>query len=140
MGKIFLAVIILICICLTIALLQSREELFGLYNELPDNDADLNSLDEELDKNTDEYEGSSDWIVFKEDGLCGYMDKNQEIKIPPQFDGAYPFSEGLASVYMHNRLPDSDTDSWFGFIDTSGEFVIQAFTTGRAVLVKALQW
>jgi len=124
-----------------IALLQGMEEVSTPYDGITENDVDLSSEAEETDKNTDEYEGSSDWIVFEEDGLCGYMDKNQNIKIPPQFDGAYPFTEGLACVYMYNKLPDSETDRLYGFINTSGEFVIpciydgaDSFSEGLAVV------
>jgi len=128
--RLIFILIILICICLAIALLQGMEEVLTPYDGIMENDVDLTSEAKEMDNNTDEYKGSSDWIVFKEDGLYGYMDKNQNIMIPPQFDGAYPFSEGLASVYMHDMLPDCETDCWYGFIDTSGEFVIPCIYDG----------
>jgi len=49
------------------------------------------------------------------DGEGGYVDKNGEIVIPFDFDTAYPFSEGLASVRMGDK---------FGYIDHTGEIVI----------------
>jgi hypothetical protein len=49
------------------------------------------------------------------DSEAGYVDKNGEIVIPFDFDTAYPFSEGLASVRMGDK---------FGYIDHTGEIVI----------------
>ncbi|WP_237044140.1 WG repeat-containing protein [Aquipseudomonas alcaligenes] len=48
--------------------------------------------------------------------LCGYIEKNsREERIPPQFEVAHPFSEGLAAVRIEGR---------YGFIDTTGKVVI----------------
>ena len=46
----------------------------------------------------------------------GYIDKNGKVVIEPQFDYAYPFSEGLAHV---------NKDAKYGFIDKSGKVVIE---------------
>ncbi|PJD98885.1 MAG: hypothetical protein CK427_16610 [Leptospira sp.] len=46
----------------------------------------------------------------------GFIDKNRKFVIQPQFDLAYNFSEGFASVSMNNK---------WGFIDKTGKFVIQ---------------
>jgi hypothetical protein len=67
-------------------------------------------------------------------GLCRYIHTNtrQEL-IPPRFENAMPFSEGLAGVRLNGR---------FGYIDRRGEFVIQPqfdrggeFYQGRAEIV-----
>lgn len=49
------------------------------------------------------------------DGKHGFMDRSGKTVITPQFDGAQPFSEGLAPVQVGSR---------FGFINTKGEMVI----------------
>lgn len=48
--------------------------------------------------------------------LCGYLDFNGAWVIPPQFDMAFPFSEGLAEVRADDR-------QW-GYINRQGEQVI----------------
>lgn len=49
------------------------------------------------------------------DGKWGYVDAAGNVAIPPRFDGAEPFSEGLASVRLGARL---------GYVDSSGAFVL----------------
>ncbi|MBK8724336.1 MAG: WG repeat-containing protein [Saprospiraceae bacterium] len=46
----------------------------------------------------------------------GYIDSTGKIKIQPQFDFAYEFSEGLANVR---------SNGYYGFIDSTGKFVIE---------------
>lgn len=55
-------------------------------------------------------------IPFYSEGKKGYIDKNGETVIEPQFSSANLFSEGLALVR---------TDSGYGYIDKRGEFVIK---------------
>jgi hypothetical protein len=43
------------------------------------------------------------------------MDRSGKTVIPPQFDGAYEFSEGLAAVKVGDK---------YGFIDTAGKIVV----------------
>lgn len=50
---------------------------------------------------------------------CGYIDYRGRLLIEPQFDEAYPFSEGLAAV----RIGDSRTGLW-GYINKRGKLVI----------------
>ncbi len=62
-------------------------------------------------------------------GKVGFIDASGEFKIPPTFDQALPFSEGLAAVAVGNK---------WGFIGTGGEFVIEpkfdaAFYFGEGV-------
>ncbi len=47
--------------------------------------------------------------------LWGYIDREGEFVIAPQFDKAHPFSDGLAAVQR--------TDHVYGYIDARGEFV-----------------
>ena len=48
--------------------------------------------------------------------LCGYIDREGKVVIPPQFDDAYPFSEGLANVQIGGK---------WGYINKQGEMVIE---------------
>ena len=77
--------------------------------------------------------------VYK-DTKYGYIDKTGTLVIPCIYQGAMPFSEGLAVVHQYN--PDrniNNSDEW-GFIDTAGNVVIPiiydwvgSFRNGRAV-------
>ena len=51
-----------------------------------------------------------------QNGKWGYINKIGEVIIPPQFDKAYRFYEGLARVKIYNK---------WGFINKRGEFVIK---------------
>lgn len=60
--------------------------------------------------------GATDlFTVWDERGRYGFIDGSGRVRIRPQFDGALPFTEGLAAV--------SIGDKW-GFIDPSGKIVI----------------
>ena len=62
-----------------------------------------------LDYDTKENKkGSGDW---------GFKDANNKIVIPPQFEAAYGFSEGLAMVL--------NADNKYGFIDETGKIIIE---------------
>ncbi|HET9598532.1 MAG TPA: WG repeat-containing protein [Anaeromyxobacteraceae bacterium] len=51
----------------------------------------------------------------RQDGKWGYIDVRGKVVIPPHFDGAGPFSEGLASVKEGARL---------GYVDATGALVL----------------
>jgi WG containing repeat len=51
-----------------------------------------------------------------ERGRWGYMEKTGRIAIPPQYENADPFFEGLAQVWIGGKV---------GYIDTTGHFVIE---------------
>jgi hypothetical protein len=53
--------------------------------------------------------------VKSADGKWGYKDESGTYHIPPQFDAAMKFSEGLAAVAVHKKV---------GYIDTTGKIVI----------------
>ena len=55
------------------------------------------------------------FVIWDERGKFGYIDETGRIAIKPQFDQAYPFTEGLAAVSIGSKL---------GFIDTAGKVVI----------------
>src|SRR5918999_477356 len=55
------------------------------------------------------------FLVWDERGKYGFIDGSGRVRIRPQFDGALPFTEGLAAVRLG--------DKW-GFIDPSGKVVI----------------
>jgi hypothetical protein len=70
--------------------------------------------------------------------VWGYMDTKFNFIIEPQFEGAEPFSEGLAAVRV-KKQPWS-----FGYIDHTGNFVVQPrfeeahpFSEGLAQVVNA---
>ena len=50
------------------------------------------------------------------EGNWGYIDRNENFVIKPQFDEAEPFSEGLAAV---------EIDWYWGYIDKVGNVVIE---------------
>ena len=52
----------------------------------------------------------------KKNGKWGYIDRSGKIIIPPQFDYAWFFSEGLAPVKIGRK---------WGYIDKSGKIVIE---------------
>jgi hypothetical protein len=52
-------------------------------------------------------------ILMKE--KYGYIDRTGQYIIPPQFDGANNFSEGLAAVWIYGK---------WGYIDRTGEYTI----------------
>ena len=55
------------------------------------------------------------FLVWDERGKYGFIDVSGRVRIRPQFDGAMPFTEGLAAVRLGNR---------WGFIDPTGRVVI----------------
>jgi hypothetical protein len=55
------------------------------------------------------------FLVWDERGQYGYIDGSGHVRIRPQFDGALPFTEGLAAVSVGNK---------WGFIDPSGKIVV----------------
>jgi hypothetical protein len=58
-----------------------------------------------------------DKLVFKKDGLCGWMDINGKVIIAPQFQAALPFGNC-------KYAPAMSKEEW-GYIDTKGNFVVQ---------------
>lgn len=54
-------------------------------------------------------------MKYKEGDKYGFMRKDGEIEIPPQYTFAFPFSEGLACVELNGK---------FGYIDIKGKVVI----------------
>ena len=56
------------------------------------------------------------FFPIKEYGKWGYINSEGQIVIKCQFDGARPFSEGLAAILI---------DTLWGFIDTTGKIVIK---------------
>ncbi len=61
---------------------------------------------------------STSLFPIKKDGKWGYIDKTGKIIIDPQYDDAWPFSEGLAAV----MIVDEETGKW-GYIDKTGKYV-----------------
>lgn len=58
---------------------------------------------------------SSKLYVVNVNGKYGYIDKTGKIIITPQFDEAYPFSEGLASVKIGGKIARGVPD-YYNFI------------------------
>lgn len=68
----------------------------------------------------------------------GYVDSDARLIIPPRFQSACPFSEGVALVRESHR---------FGFIDARGEYAIypefsqaRSFSEGLAAVVLSVHW
>lgn len=55
------------------------------------------------------------FLIWDERGKYGFIDAQGSVVIKPQFDGALPFTEGLAAVSINRK---------WGFIDTSGKVVV----------------
>src|SRR3954467_4699385 len=60
-------------------------------------------------------EQRSGLFLVRKDGRWGYVDRSGSLKIPPQFEQAGPFSDGLAAAALGGRA---------GYIDTDGKFAI----------------
>jgi hypothetical protein len=59
------------------------------------------------------------------EGKWGYIDTSGKMVISPQFDGAGPFSTGLAAVFVGKRkLAEADIGK-YGYIDVAGKFVAE---------------
>ena len=77
-------------------------------------------------------------LPILQDDRWGYMDHEGQVTITPQFDAAWPFSEGRALVQQ---------DGLFGYIDTHGEIVIPFryrdawyFSNGLAPVLDDTTW
>lgn len=77
------------------------------------------------------------FLPFKRNGLWGFSDEQEQVKIEPIFVGVSSFQEGLAIV---------EQEGLYGFINKMGVFVIPAiydeaenFTDGLATVVKSGQ-
>jgi hypothetical protein len=58
----------------------------------------------------------------------GYIDKTGKIVIEPQFEEAYPFEGGAATVYLgrceiNERTPKSQKPCKLGYIDRTGKYI-----------------
>lgn len=76
--------------------------------------------------------------LIAENGLFGYMDKKGEIKIAPQFESAWEFSDGLAAIMIRGK---------WSFVDKSGEPALDewfddvtSFSGGFAAVKKDGRW
>lgn len=72
-------------------------------------------------------------IPFRKGDKFGFSYKSKQIAIEPKYDGAKPFSEGLAAVKLNER---------WGFIDTTGKEIVSpkyesvnAFSEGFAKVI-----
>lgn len=83
----------------------------------------------------------------------GFVDRYGKIVIPFQYDNAYPFSEGVAVVYMQNshkvRFGDGGIVEHAGLINQAGDVLIpiteglisiDEFKNGRANAEKIVNW
>ena len=58
----------------------------------------------------------SDLTLIEQNGKWGYINSKKKVVIPPKFDDAYDFLQGLARVKMDNK---------YGFIDKTGKVIIK---------------
>ena len=70
------------------------------------------------------------YLACNEKGFWGYIDQNDNLVIPFQYQKALPFSEGLAAVY--------DGRYW-GFIDENGDLAIESVFDDVAALKSSNQ-
>ena len=89
------------------------------------------------------YSEGLTWILSG--GKFGYIDRNGNFAIKPQFGFASSFHDGLA-VASQMEGPSSE-DNAFGYIDTSGKFAINPqfgfclpFTQGLAAVMVGNKW
>ena len=109
----------------------------GTRRALPFNDGRARiEVDVEREVPREHVEGVDDTTYSVTEHKCGYVGMTGSVVIPPTYDAAGDFSEGLAPVSKHARVPfqdDSDpmefsfpsdeVDSW-GYIDVTGKVVI----------------
>lgn len=82
--------------------------------------------------------GSDPLFLIKQHGKYGYIDSKGQIVIQPQYDFAWGFSEGLASVWIGDRA---------GYVDLTGNMIIspkfryaRAFRNGCAEVEVSGKW
>ena len=85
-----------------------------------------------------QFVNSQELALVKKDSKIGYLSKDGNFKIEPQYKSARSFSEGLAAVENNGK---------WGFIDAKGAWVIPAdfknvkdFNSGIAVVQKDKDW
>ncbi len=73
-----------------------------------------------------------------EEGLWGYMNHDGHLAVAPQFDAAWPFSEGRALVQLNGR---------FGYLDAQGDIAVPIqyrdawyFSNGLAPVLADSAW
>lgn len=74
----------------------------------------ISASDQAVDKAVSAQQ-SDELYPFEKDGKWGFIDNTGTVVIPFEYDGAFSFSEGLASV---------EKDGKYGFIDNTGTVVI----------------
>lgn len=99
--------------------LREISEIIGFNVDWNENNMTITINSNKKIKNKDET-----LYLFMQDKLWGYMNYKGEVKIEPQFDEAYDFSEGLAVVGVLNNDKSIDTNILYGYINMNGEFVI----------------
>lgn len=69
--------------------------------------------------------GDNGLIAFceEENDKVGYMNKSEEIEILPEWDGASPFKDGIATVYNRKKTDDG-TVTRYAVIDASGDYLV----------------
>jgi WG containing repeat len=60
-----------------------------------------------------------------QNGRTGYIEATGQVSIPITLVAAGPFSEGLAAVHTSRQFPMRDSESKWGYIDSTGRIVIQ---------------
>ena len=83
-----------------------------------------------------QFVNGQELALVKKNGKIGYISKDGNFKIEPQFKSAKSFSDGLAAVENGGK---------WGFIDTKGTWIIPAtfsdakdFNSGIAIVKKGI--
>ncbi|NQV01276.1 MAG: WG repeat-containing protein, partial [Bacteroidia bacterium] len=74
-------------------------------------------------------------IRIRENGKVGYADMEGNVVIPPSFECAYPFQNGVARICEEGTLiRDGEHDEWheaqWGAIDKEGNIIVEPFDLG----------
>ena len=78
-------------------------------------------------------------IRIREDGKVGYADLEGNIVIPPSFECAYPFQNGVARICEEGTLVmEGEHNTWkearWGAIDKEGNVIVEPFDLGMFTL------
>jgi len=89
-----------------------------------------NEVQQQVEITTNKSITGADLVPFQEGGLYGYMDGSGIVRIEPQFDRAFYFSNGVAVVYKITRPITAESPSGtmegrsYAAIDPTGVFIV----------------
>jgi len=85
-----------------------------------------------IDSNPSDSHQNTLYPFNKKDSSCGYMNRNGDVIIEPQYEWAFPFHDGLARVLRVHKTENKDVARiTFDYINMKGEVIIE--TNSREV-------